>query len=83
MAIAAITVMLFIVWSDMVRQRPPAPVLSAMRVALFLIVSGIFILNAVRYPHMFPGSARALAGLAALVGVAGAAYFGRKLVRRA
>jgi len=83
MAIAAITVMLWLVWSDTLRAKRPAPVLYAIRIALFLVVAGIFILNTFRYPHMFAGLSRWLAILAAAVGVAGAVYFGRRLVRRA
>jgi hypothetical protein len=83
MAIAAITVMLWILWSDTIRARKPSPILYAMRIALYLIVAGIFILNMVRYPVMFAGMARWLAVVAALIGLAGAFYFGRRLVRRA
>lgn len=82
MAIAALTVMLWILWSDTLRKRRPAPILYALRIALYLIVAGILILNLVRYPAHFSGSARLVAIIAALVGVAGAGYFARKLVRR-
>ena len=82
MAIATITVMLWILWSDTLRARRPAPILYAVRIALYLIVSAILVLNMFRYPEMFSGGARGLVILAALIGIAGAAYFGRKLVRR-
>ncbi len=82
MAIAALTVMLWIVWSDTVRSKRPSPLLYAMRIALYLIMSGILILNMVRYPAQFTGSARAVAIIAAAVGVFGAAYFARRLVTR-
>jgi hypothetical protein len=82
MAIASLTVMLWILWADTIRKRPPAPILYTIRIALFLIMSGVLTLNLVRYPFAFSGTARALAILAVLVGVAGAVYFGRKLVRR-
>ena len=82
MALAAITVMLWIMWSDTIRNRPPAPVLYVFRIALFLVVSGIFVLNLVRYPGMFPGGSRAIAIVAALVGMVGAGYFARRLVRK-
>ena len=64
------------------RRRPPAPILYTIRIALFLIMSGVLTLNLIRYPFAFSPTARALAILAAVVGVAGAVYFGRKLVRR-
>ena len=82
MAIAAITVMLWILWSDTIRSRRPSQVLYALRIALYLIVSGIFILNMVRYPAMFAGFSRVLAIVAAVIGVLGAFYFGKRLVRR-
>ncbi|HEX9162585.1 MAG TPA: hypothetical protein VF980_12835 [Thermoanaerobaculia bacterium] len=82
MAIAAMTIMLWILWSDTVRPRKPSPVLYAMRIALYLIVSGILVLNMVRYPGQFSGSARGLAIVTVLVGIGGAAYFARRLVTR-
>jgi hypothetical protein len=50
MAIASITVMLWIMWSDTIRARRPSPILYAVRIALFLIVAGVLILNMVRQP---------------------------------
>ena len=82
MPLAALTVMLWLLWSDTIRVRRPTPILYAMRIALFLIVSGILILNLVRYPHIFGGTARFIAIVAALVGLVGAGYFARRLVRR-
>jgi hypothetical protein len=80
MAIATITVMLWILWSDTIRAKRPAPVLYAVRVALYLIVSGILILNLVRYPRLYGGGSRAIA--AAAIGLGGAIYFARRLVKR-
>lgn len=82
MAITAITVMLWILWSDTLRSRRPTPILYAIRIALYLIISGIMIVNMLRYPHLFAGGSRALAIAAALIGLVGAGYFGRRLVRR-
>jgi len=82
MALAALTVMLWIVWSDTIRSKRPSAILYAVRIALYLIVSGILILNMVRYPHQFSGGARAVAIVAALVGIFGAGYFARRLVTR-
>jgi hypothetical protein len=83
MAIAAITVMLWILWSDTLRARKPSPILYAMRVALYLIVAGVLILNMFRYPWLFLGATKVLAIIAAAIGVGGAAYFARRVVRRA
>ncbi len=83
MAIAAMTVMLWILWSDTIRARRPSPVLYAMRIALYLIVSAVLTLNMIRYPGEFSGGARVVAILAVVVGLFGAGYFARRLVRRA
>jgi hypothetical protein len=83
MAIAAITVMLWILWSDTIRARRPTPILYVVRIALFLVMSGIMIVNVTRFPGLFAGGTRALAITAAAVGIIGAVYFGRRLVRRA
>jgi len=82
MAIAAMTVMLWIIWSDILRTRRPMPLLYALRIALFLVVAGIMILNLVRYPNFFSGGAKVFAMAAVLVGIIGAVHFGRKLVLR-
>ena len=82
MALAVITVMLWILWSDSIRSRRPTPILYAIRIALFLIVSGILVLNMVRYPAYFGGTGRVIGVLAVLIGVFGAGYFARKMVQR-
>jgi hypothetical protein len=82
MAMATITVMLWIMWSDTMRARRPSPILYAVRIALFLIVTGVLLLNMVRRPDLFHGGARALTIVAAVVGVVGAGYFARRLTRR-
>jgi phosphatidylserine synthase len=82
-AIAIMTVMLWIMWSDTIRSQKPTPILYVVRIAFFLIASGVLILNVIRYPNMFGGSARVFAILAAVVGIIGAAYFARRLTRRA
>jgi hypothetical protein len=82
MALATITVMLWILWSDTIRARRPSPILYTVRIGLYLVVSGILILNMVRYPNIFGGSARALTIAAVVVGLLGAGYFARRLVLR-
>ena len=81
MALAAITVMLWLLWSDSLRARRPTPILYAVRIALFLMTSAVLLLNVIRYPDMFAGTARVLAVLAVIVGLLGAGYFVRRLVR--
>ena len=81
-AIAALTVMLWILWSDSLRTRRSSPMLYALRVALYIIVSAILVLNRVRYPHLFSTGATLLVGVAVLVGLFGAYWFARRLVAR-
>ena len=82
MAIASITVMLWLIWSDTTRAHRPAPILYAIRVALFVIVSGVMVVNLVRYPELFARGARPLAFVVVALGLFGAYYFARKLARR-
>lgn len=82
MAVAALTVMLWILWSDTLRSRRPTPILYAVRIALYLIMAGVLVLNRVRYPHLFSRSATVLVVFAACVAVIGAVYFARRLVTR-
>ncbi len=82
MAIAAMTVMLWILWSDTLRARRPSSILYTVRIALYLVVSGIFILNMVRYPDTFAGTGRVLSIVAVFIGLLGAGYFARRLVLR-
>ena len=81
-AIAALTVMLWILWSDSIRSRRASQAMYALRVATYLVVSGVLILNRVRYPQYFSGGATVAVVLAVLVGLFGAFWFGRRLVRR-
>ena len=82
MAIAAITVMMWIIWSDSLRSGRRTPILYTIRIGVYLVISGVFVLNLVRYPRMFAGTARVLSVVAILIGIVGASYFARKLVRR-
>ncbi len=82
MAIAALTVMLWILWSDSIRARRPTPVLYAIRIALYLIMAALLVINRIRFPWRFSTTASVLVAMAALVGVGGAIYFGRRVVRR-
>jgi hypothetical protein len=83
MAIAALTIMLWLVWSDTIRKGRTPAVLYAVRIALFVIVASILVLNRIRYPFYFSSTATTLVVIVALVGVGGAAYFARRMVRRA
>lgn len=81
-ALATLTVMLWIVWSDTMRARRPSPLLYSVRIALFLVVTGILLLNVFRHPHLFDTTARIVTVLAVVAGLGGAFYFARRLVLR-
>lgn len=83
MAIATLTVMLWILWSDTIRARRPSQILYTIRIGLYLVVAFVLILNLIRYPRIFDTTDRVLTIVAVLVGLLGAGYFARKLVRRA
>ena len=82
MAIATMTVMLWILWSDTIRKRRPSQILYTVRIGLYLVVSFVLILNLVRYPKIFDTTDRVMTVLAAAIGILGAGYFAKKLVRR-
>ena len=82
MAIATLTVMLWILWSDTIRARRPSQILYTIRIGLYLVVSFVLLLNLIRYPRIFDTTDRVLTIVAVLVGLIGAGYFARKLVRR-
>jgi hypothetical protein len=82
MALATITVMLWIMWSDTIRARRPSPILYTIRIGLYLVMSGVLVLNMVRYPRLYSGNVRILTMVAVGIGLLGAGYFARRLVRR-
>jgi len=82
LAIAALTVMLWILWSDTIRPRRASQMMYAVRVGLYLVASAVLLLNRIRYPYLFSRGATALILAAAAVGLFGAFWFGRRLVKR-
>lgn len=80
--LAALTVMLWILWSDSVRPRKPTKFVYLLRVLLFLGVSGVMIWNVFRYPAQFQGGVVVFTWVAVAVGAGGAIYFTRKVMER-
>jgi hypothetical protein len=80
--LAALTVMLWILWSDAVRPRRPTKFVYLLRMVLFLGVSGVMVWNVFRYPAEFRGGVVAFTWIAVAVGIAGAGYFVRKIMER-
>lgn len=82
MALTALTLMLWILWRDSLRSRRPGQVIFTVRIALFLVVSFVLLLNLVRYPNLYTTTARVVTVFTAFVGIVGAGYFSRRLIRR-
>jgi hypothetical protein len=81
-ALTALTLMLWILWRDSMRSRRAGQIIFTVRIALFLVVSGVLLLNLVRYPELYTTTARVTTVFSALVGIVGAVYFSRRLIRR-
>lgn len=71
----AMTVMLWILWSDTVRPRRSSRIVYYIRMILFLGMIAALYYNLAMYPSAFDTGARVLLGLATAVGLAGAVYF--------
>ncbi|MGA7614270.1 MAG: hypothetical protein WBX15_03730 [Thermoanaerobaculia bacterium] len=80
--LAAIVVMLWILWSDSIRPRKPSRILYFVRVVLYLVTSGVLLYNMIEYSPQYSGGARSVTIFAAVVGVGGAAYFLRQALLR-
>jgi len=81
MAMAAITVMLWILWSDTIRARRGPRIVYALRILSYLAMAGVLVWNAVTRPELFGMGGRALVLAAVVVAISGAIYFGRKLLK--
>lgn len=75
----ALTVMLWILWSDSIRPTRPSRIVYSIRAVLFLAMTGVLIFNMIRYSALFSTGSRILVALASVVGVIGAGYFVRKI----
>jgi hypothetical protein len=82
MAMAAITVMLWILWSDTIRARRGPRVVYALRILSYLAMAGVLVWNAMTRPELFGIGGRLLVFAAVLIAITGAIYFGRKFVKR-
>lgn len=82
MPLAALTVMLWLLWSDSLRKRRGPRIFYFIRTGLFVAMTGVTVFNLVSYPEFYPGISRVFAVLASLVGVGGAIFFFRKATAR-
>lgn len=80
--IAAITLMLWILWSDSVRPHRPTPFVYGYRIVLYVAAVGVLLYNLFAYSSQYTGLARGLVVIAVLIGIGGATYFFLKLTGR-
>jgi hypothetical protein len=78
MPLAALTVMLWLLWSDSLRKKRAPKIFYFIRAGLYVAMTAVLIFNLVSYPELFPGIARIFAIIASVVGVGGAFFFFRK-----
>ncbi|HEY0593458.1 MAG TPA: hypothetical protein VGF40_16920 [Thermoanaerobaculia bacterium] len=79
--IAAITLMLWLMWSESLRARTRLPAAHLFRALLYLGISGVMIFNGWRYRHALETANFVLLAAAALVGLIGAVFFAKKARR--
>ena len=82
MPLAALTVMLWLLWSDSIRRGRQFRIFYALRMLLFVTVSGVVVFNLLKYPELFGRTGTVMSWIASLVGVIGAVFFFRKLTAR-
>ncbi|MGH9456828.1 MAG: hypothetical protein ACRD2J_04225 [Thermoanaerobaculia bacterium] len=80
--VAAITLMLWILWSDSVRPRPMPRAWYVFRAVLYLAMAGVMAFNGWRYARAFRTGNWVLLGTAMAIGLIGVVYFGRKAFRK-
>ncbi|MCA1734369.1 MAG: hypothetical protein LC732_12310 [Acidobacteria bacterium] len=80
--IAAMTLMLWLLWSESLRARAKHPAWHLSRVTLYLAMAAVMVFNGWRYRWAFTTFNFVLLALAALVGLVGAGYFLRKAFPR-
>jgi hypothetical protein len=76
--LAALTLMMWIVWSDSVRRRRSAPSMYYFRVVLYIAACGVLGWSLWRDWHRVGLSTTVLTIIAILFGLGGAAYFARQ-----
>ena len=81
--LAAITAMLYLVWSDATRGRTKSRLVLVIRMTIFLGVIGALVWNRIQYPGYFQDSLPSfLFALAIAVALLGGAYYLRRVIGR-
>ena len=76
--LAAIVILLWLLWSDSIRQRAMPRVWFFFRATLYLAVGAVMAWNGWRYGATFTTMNWVLIGVAIAVAIVGAAYFVRR-----
>ena len=76
--VAALTVMLWLLWSDSIRKRASSSLVYALRAGLYLSATAVMLFNLISRPIAFTYGGRTFAIVAVIVGLLGAVVFGRK-----
>lgn len=76
--VAALTVMLWLLWSDSIRKRASSSLVYALRAGLYLSATAVMLFNLISRPIAFMYGGRTFAIVAVIVGLLGAVVFGRK-----
>jgi hypothetical protein len=79
MPLAALTVMLWLLWSDSLRRGRQFRFFYAIRMLLFAAVSGVVVYNLFKYPELFGRTGTVMSWVACAVGFIGVVFFFRKL----
>jgi len=80
MPLAALTVMLWLLWSDSIRKRTASFPVYALRAGLYLTAVAVLLFNLTSRPDAFIYGGRTAAIVAVVVGLLGALLFARKAV---
>jgi hypothetical protein len=80
--IAAMTLMMWLLWSESLRDRPKHAAWHLSRATLYLGMAAVMVYNGWRYRWAFTTFNFVLLGLAAVVGLLGAGFFLRKAFPR-
>lgn len=78
MPLAALTVMLWLLWSDSIRKRTSSFLVYALRAGLYLSATTVLLFNLISRPIAFMFGGRTIAIVAVMVGLLGALVFARK-----
>lgn len=80
--VAAITLMLWILWSDSIRPRPMPRLWYGFRALLYVAMAGVMVFNGWRYAYAFRTTNWIFLGTAVAIGIVGMIYFGRKALAK-